>query len=615
MFLFEVENLITVTQNDKLYEIRSRYDPELIKIIKDVPGRKWVPENKIWTIPLNSLGWFLEDVKGTVYEKDIQIISEEHIDENEKLDTTSQIPDIDISKIPFYVVKGSKPFKHQTDCMKYAIYRQQRGNMSGFILADEPGAGKSLEICNIALYNKKQYNFKHCLIICCINTSKYNWYNDIVKHTNGEIEPYILGTRLRRDKVTTRSDTGTKEKLQDLKTGHMYGDKTKPKLPYFIILNIEALRAREGKYHTITEEIIKMYSSGQLQMIAIDEIHKNASPSSIQGKQLINIKKKCPNIMWIPLTGTPIVNKPTDVYLPLKLVNGHDFSSFRLWCQQFCLYGGFGDHDIVGYKNISKLKKMLQSNMLRRLKKDFIDLPPKVYYDEYVENTAYQKSLYQKVATDIISQKDNILRGLNPLSQFMRLRQVNDAPEIVDRDLQVDNKYLSKNAKFVRILELLEEIASHGEKTLIFSNWVEPLRTLYRFVSKKYDVCVCTGTMPTEEREKQKHTFMNDPQYTVMIGTIGAMGTSHTLNAANNVIFLDEPWTATDKTQAEDRVHRPGTTQIVKIYTIITKDTVDDRVHQIVYGKDQIAGYIVDNKIDIYKNPELFDLILRDTKV
>ena len=87
----------------------------------------------------------------------------------------------------------------------------------------------------------------------------------------------------------------------------------------------------------------------------------------------------------------------------------------------------------------------------------------------------------------------------------------------------------------------------------------------------------------------------------------------HTLTVANNVIFYDEPWNATDKEQAEDRVHRIGTSQSVNIYTIITKGTVDERVHDIIFTKSGVSKYIVDGSLDIHSNPELFDLLLSDT--
>ena len=119
--------------------------------------------------------------------------------------------------------------------------------------------------------------------------------------------------------------------------------------------------------------------------------------------------------------------------------------------------------------------------------------------------------------------------------------------------------------------------------------------------------------MKQDERENEKKRFIEDPDCTVIIGTIGALGTMHTLTVANNVIFYDEPWNATDKEQAEDRVHRIGTSQSVNIYTIITKGTVDERVHDIIFTKSGVSKYIVDGSLDIHSNPELFDLLLSDT--
>ena len=259
---------------------------------------------------------------------------------------------------------------------------------------------------------------------------------------------------------------------------------------------------------------------------------------------------------------------------------------------------------------------MLQANMIRRLKKDVLDLPDKIHYTEYIENTSYQDKLYKQITGELRRDKSTVLESLNPLTQFLRLRQVNGSPELIDTSLKVDRDYLKKNAKLQWVMQKLEEIAERGEKTLIFSNWVEPLRTLYRFVSEKYKTCCYTGTMSEADREKHKRVFQTNPEYTVMIGTIGAMGTTHTLTAASNVIFYDEPWTPTDKEQAEDRAHRIGTVaDSINIYTVLSKDTIDDRVHDIVYTKDSIGKFIVDNDLsNLRKNPQLFDFLLGDTK-
>lgn len=603
--------MITVVQKQDIYEVRFKYDPEILQRVKNVPGRRYVPEQKYWTIPVDRLGFLIAQFRGTPYENDLKIYSAEHIDENATLDatSTSSIPDIDISKIKLYVQEGHNVFQHQKDFMKFGIDRQNRGLYSGFLLADEQGLGKTLEGINLALYNKNYRKLKHCLIICCVNSAKYNWVDDIIKHTNSEYVPYLLGSRLRRD-GTVRTDTGSLEKLEDLKCGHMYGKKDQPALPFFLIINIEAFHYRKDRRYLIRERLTTLLNKGTIGMIILDECHRGISPSSRQGKQILKLKKDCTaKVEWLPMTGTPIVNKPTDVFTPLKLIDGHTYKDYRSWCQHFCVYGGFGGYDIIGYKNIPELKQMLQSNMLRRLKSQVIDLPPKLNTIEYVENTTYQDKLYKQVLQDTIAHRDEILGAVNPMVKLLKLRQVNGSPELVDTTLAIDKSYLTKNSKMARLIELVDTILANGEKVVIFSNWVESLRTVYKFLARNHKVCCYTGTMKQEDREADKKRFIEDPECKIMIGTVGALGTSHTLTVANNVIFYDLPWNPATMEQAEDRCHRTGTTSTVNIYSIITKDTVDERVYKLIQDKDGISKYIVDNIMSFKNHPELFDIL------
>lgn len=599
--------MIVVVQNDDVYELKFRYDPQFIDIVKQVPGRAWVPDKKLWTIPKDRLGFLVNQVRGTNYENSLDIHSDEEININSTLDSTLKIPDIDISRIPMYVKEGSNLYSHQTDFMKFAVDRQLRGNMRGFLLCDDAGLGKTLEVMNLAIYNKKQYHIKHCLILCCVNSSKYNWKEDIEEHTRGEYEGYILGSRYKRN-GSIKYDTETAKKLEDLQTLKKYGKDEDA--PFFLITNIESLRYKVGKTFPIADQLIKLINNGEIGMIAVDEVHKNTSHTSQQGKQLLRIyKSQTRTITWIPMTGTPIVNRPTDVFLPLRLVGGHNFKSYYQWSENFCIFGGYGDYEVVGYKNIPYLKSLLQDNMIRRRKDDVLDLPPKIYYTEYVENTDYQQKLYRQIRAELAKQKAEAVRLNHPDISFIRLRQVNGSPEIVDASLQVNDHYMKYNAKLQKLMELLDDAISNGEKVIVFSNWVEPLRTLYRFVSRKYKTCCFTGTMPESDRQKHKRVFQNNPEYKVLLGTIGAAGTTHTFTAASTVIFYDEPWTPSDKEQAEDRTYRIGTTKSVKVYTIITKDTVDDAVHSLLYKKHGVSTYIVDNKLDL-NNETVVDLLL-----
>ena len=116
--------------------------------------------------------------------------------------------------------------------------------------------------------------------------------------------------------------------------------------------------------------------------------------------------------------------------------------------------------------------------------------------------------------------------------------------------------------------------------------------------------------MSEADREKHRRVFVNNPDYPVMMGTIGAMGVSITLTVATNVIFYDDCWTPSDKEQAEDRAYRIGTTKSINVYTLIAKGTIDEYVYKILENKRAIAKYIVDGQLDLKKNPELFEFLL-----
>lgn len=601
-------NKINVIESDNVYEISFQYDPSVIELIKNVPGRRWNSEEKLWTIPSSNLGMLLNQFKGTMYEHSLNVYSSENIDVTPSLDVSVKIPDVDISDFEFQVAEGMNPYKHQLDFIKYASTKEGKG----FLLGDDMRLGKSLEVLNLALYRKQHNsNFKRCLIICNIATSRFNWIDDINKHIHSGECGYILGSRIKRNGDITYKDS--KEKLEDLELNRTYGKKGSDLLPFYIITNVESIRYKAGKSYPIAEAIIDMVNIGEINMIAIDEVHVNMSPQSMQGKVISKIfNDTLGNVEWIPMSGTPVTKSPIDLYLPLKLVKGHSFKSYWAWCQHYCIYGGYGNHDIISFKNIPEIKIMLQMNMLRRLKSQVHDMPPKNRIIEYVENTEYQKKLYKEHQLDLMSRREAIINSMNPMTELLILRQINGSPELVDKDIEIDTSYIKYNAKLQKLLDLIHEIVDiRQEKVIIYSNWVKPLQTLYKFISKEHKVCCFTGTMKEEVRQKHKRVFINNPNYKILIGTIGALGTAHTLTVANNVIFYDEPWNPDIRTQAEDRIYGLNTTKTANIYTILTKDTVDDRVHNILANKQMISDYMIDGDMSIRKNPQLFDMLLR----
>lgn len=539
------------------------YDSNLVSIIKSMGTRVYIPEKKTWEIPESAVPMLMS----RLHDYDVLLRGEMR---HETPESHAQLPS--------GFVFTTKPYKHQMEGVIYGLEHES------FLLGDDQGLGKTKEIIDIAMCRKQTDGLKHCLIICGINGNKYNWADEVKIHSRED--SWILGTRFTKRPPLKMIEGSTKDKMEDLNN-----------IPhqFFWITNIETLRGgsfkeKQGK-RTVTrfpiaEKIQELCDRGIIGMIAFDEAHKAKNPDSQQGKALLSIDCKGPKI---PMSGTFVLNNPLDLYLPLKWA-GFETHSFYAYKQHYCTMGGFGGKEIVGYKNLDELRSMVSKVMLRRVKGDVLDLPPKVHTIEWVDAYPEQKSLYKDVRDQVRDNIDKVKVHPDPLSEMLRLRQVTGYPGIL-------SSTVTKSAKMDRMEELVEEEVAVGGKAIIFSNWSE-MTNVIRHKLKKYNPAYITGEVGSVQRMEEKDRFQNDPNCKVMIGTIGALGTGFTLTAAQLVIFVDEPWNRGIKDQAEDRAHRIGTRGTVRIVTILTRDTVDEGVYNLVQKKGKMADLLVDGKVD-----------------
>ena len=539
------------------------YDSNLVSIIKSMGTRVYIPDKKTWEIPESAVPMLMSRLR----DYDVLLRGEMHHETPESH-----------ARLPSGFVFTTKPYKHQMEGVIYGLEHES------FLLGDDQGLGKTKEIIDIAMCRKQTDGLKHCLIICGINGNKYNWADEVKIHSRED--SWILGTRFTKRPPIKMIEGGTKDKMEDLNN-----------IPhqFFWITNIETLRGgsfkeKQGK-RTVTrfpiaEKIQELCDRGIIGMIAFDEAHKAKNPDSQQGKALLSIDCKGPKI---PMSGTFVLNNPLDLYLPLKWA-GFETHSFYAYKQHYCTMGGFGGKEIVGYKNLDELRSMVSKVMLRRVKGDVLDLPPKVHTIEWVDAYPEQKALYKDVRDQVRDNIDKVKVHPDPLSEMLRLRQVTGYPGIL-------SSTVTKSAKMDRMEELVEEEVLVGGKAIIFSNWSE-MTNVIRNKLKKYNPAYITGEVGSVQRMEEKDRFQNDPDCKVMIGTIGALGTGFTLTAAQLVIFVDEPWNRGIKDQAEDRAHRIGTRGTVRVVTILTRDTVDEGVYNLVQKKGKMADLLVDGKVD-----------------
>lgn len=327
-------------------------------------------------------------------------------------------------------------------------------------------------------------------------------------------------------------------------------------------------------------------------------VHNCKDSTSLQGKALLSLDADS----IVALTGTPLMNNAIDLYTPLKFIDVENHSLFA-FKNHYCICGGFGGHQIVGYKNLPELQTILDKCMLRRLKKEVLDLPEKIYINDFVEMNQSQYKIYNSILEDLRQNIDKVKLSPNPLTMLIRLRQATGNPEMLSTTAK-------GNPKFERLLELIQEVVDNGNKAIVFSNWTDVLNPAFNMLQKNgFNPALYTG-LNKDTREDEKRRFKTDDKCKVICGTIGAMGTGLTLTEATTVIFLDEPWNRAIKDQAEDRAHRIGTTSSLNVITIMCKDSIDEKIHNIVYRKGKMSDIIVDKEEDLFKNPSVINYLL-----
>lgn len=541
------------------------YNQDVIDVIKSLKHRSWINASKQWEIRIDDIEILMDEFPQMDFD-----VSGRYVDLTPKKAITANEFDF---KTPC--------FKHQLEGFDYGMKHDR------WLLGDDQGLGKTKQVIDIAVARKQTMGYSHCLIVCGVNGLKWNWANEIVKHSDEKA--YILGQRMKK------------------RTGEIYIGSNKDKLydiqhldeldAYFIITNVETLR--DEAIASEIENWIHSDSDCKINIVAADEVHKMKNPASQQGKAFIKLDSD----VRIAMTGTPLMNSPLDLYIILRWL-GYEKHAFYSFKKHYAIFGGYGDYEIVGYRNLDELEEQLQSIMLRRLKKNVLDLPEKTYIDEYVDMLPKQAVIYKEIKAEIKANINMIEISPNPLAEMIRLRQATGYTGILSSQIQC-------SAKLDRMEELVDDATANGNKVVIFSNWTQITSAIVeRLQSKGRNPLVITGETPDSLRQQYIDDFQTFANHNIMIGTTGALGTGVTLTAASVMILMDEPWSMALREQAVDRCHRIGQNNNVTIYTLMCKGTIDEKIHKLVYEKGEMSDKIVDGVIAPVSKKEVVDYLL-----
>lgn len=334
--MIKLEKLKKGTYFEDAFKVSFKYDPDTVSKIKKLKYRRYLPEGRAWEIPASEL-IHLVDIMGVeninidpkylqgVIKKEAGIAVETSESIKERLK--------DIKPIIDYPFK-TKPFPHQIEAFNIGY---QSNNL---LLADDQGLGKTKESIDIAVSRKEE--IYKCLIVCGVNSVKYNWGDEIKVHSQ---EDY----RVIDGKDTDKRVAQIKEWLNSP--------------AYFGIINIESLRNDK-----IMDAISEAINEGYIGASIVDEIHKAKNGiKSLQGKAM-RMRLKTP--IRIGLSGTPM-NKAEDLWNILSWLRVEKRSYWQFQ-NRYCMMGGYGGYKVIGHKNLDELNTELNKVMLRRKKRMYL---------------------------------------------------------------------------------------------------------------------------------------------------------------------------------------------------------------------------------------------------
>ena len=311
-------------------------------------------------------------------------------------------------------------------------------------------------------------------------------------------------------------------------------------------------------------------------VLIVDEAHRVKNYRTQVHKKVKELARLCGKV-WF-LTGTPLMNRPTDLYGLLQA--GHmDREVFGGWRGFVRCFNGSRTGWNGAYEwgdPTPEARERLRRVMLRRKKEDVLaDLPSTVYHNIVVNNL----SASLKKELDALNDEYAYLLDEGYLPPFEAMSKVRAA--------------LAKT-RIPAMVEMVEDFEESEVPLVVFSAYKAPIEEL----GKREGWEIITGEVPAADRMETIRRFQNGELKGIGL-TIAAGGIGITLTHASNVLFVDLDWTPALNAQAVDRVRRIGQTAgSIQISRMMSNHALDRRVHQLLAEKMDMIHKAVEKETE-----------------
>jgi SNF2 family DNA or RNA helicase len=278
------------------------------------------------------------------------------------------------------------------------------------------------------------------------------------------------------------------------------------------------------------------------------------------------------------LTGKPLDGLLEEINRVMEWVMPGLLESKTRFIQKYATTDIWGK--VTGYKNIQEVTAKIAPYFIRRLKKDVLqDLPDKIYQNRIVVLTDKEKRIYKALAEAGHEATEDALA----VTCVLRCKQFCDYPELVGETM--------KGSKYEELRRVLQEVVVENcNKALIFTQYKEMLNFIVVLLDEmgiKY--LRIDGDTPKQDRADYQKTFNTDPAIDMMVGT-EAMSTGLNFTGGSYVINYDDNWSPAFMAQREDRCHRIGQKDVVTVINFVCKDTIEERIRDVLYGKNVVSS-------------------------
>ncbi len=324
------------------------------------------------------------------------------------------------------------------------------------------------------------------------------------------------------------------------------------------------------------------------ELAIFDEIQIAKNPSSQTHKALGKVQTR----MRLGLTGTPIENRLRELKALMDLVLPGYLPPDPIFRDLFALPIEKGQDP----EKQQLLGKLIRPFLLRRKKSEvLLDLPEKTEEIAYCDLSEEQADLYRKAVSQIRGNFYGDLRDTSKAISYVHIfSALSTLKRLCDHPALVGGRKDGHSGKWELFLELLYEARDSGQKVVVFSQYLEMLALIETYLQEK-GIGYVSLKGSTRDRIEPIRRFREDPTCEVFVGSLLAAGVGIDLTTASVVIHYDRWWNPAKENQATDRVHRMGQSRGVQVFKLVTKDTIEEHIHQLIERKkgllEQVVGY------------------------